>query len=90
MSRNNTQVAVDVVDTVGDAVDEIADDIADLAEVAVSAATVTGRVGFRIISRTVRFVARHPREVLAGVVVVTVAVAAIRLVRSRSTSSSTD
>ncbi len=88
MSRSNTEVAVDMVDTVGDAVSDITHDVADVAEAALSAATVTGRAGIRIASRTIRFVARHPREVLAGVVFVTVALAAIKVVRSRSNSSS--
>ncbi len=88
MSRSNTEVAVDMVDTAGDAVSDITHDVADAAEAAVSAAAVTGRAGIRVASRTIRFVARHPREVLAGVVFVTVALAAIKIVRSRSTSSS--
>jgi hypothetical protein len=89
MSRSNTQVAVDTIETAGDAVGDITHDVADLAEAAVSVAAVTGRVGFRVVTRTIRFVARHPREVLAGIVVVTVAVTAIKVVRSFSTSRST-
>lgn len=88
MSRSNTQVAVDMVDTVGDAVGDVTHDLADLAEAAISVAAITGRAGLRVVARTIRFVARHPREVLAGIVVVTVATAAIKFVRSRSTSSS--
>ena len=90
MGRSNTQqVTIDTMEAAGDAVGDVADDIADLAEVAVSAAAVTGRLGFRMVRRTVRFIARHPREVLVGAVVVTVAVAAIKLVRSRSASQPT-
>ncbi len=89
MGRSSTNVAVEAVDAAGDAVGDVADDLVDLAEVAVSTAAVAGRAGFRIIGRTIRFVARHPREVLAGVVVVTVAVAAIKMVRSRSASNQT-
>jgi hypothetical protein len=88
MNRSNTQVAADAVDTVGDAFGDITHDLADLAEAAVAVAAVSGRVGLRIVSRTVRLLARHPREALAGIVVVTVMVAAIKLVRSSSTSRS--
>lgn len=88
MGRSNTRGAVDMVDAAGDVGDvgDVGDDLVDLAEVAVSAAAVTGRLGFRMVRRTVRFIARHPREALVGAVVVTVAVAAIKLVRSRSAS----
>lgn len=89
MGRSNTQVAIDAVDAAGDAVGDVAEDLVDLTEVAVSSAAVAGRVGFRIIRRTIRFVARHPREVLAGVVVVSVAVAATKFMRSRSSSRTT-
>ncbi|MDW3216043.1 MAG: hypothetical protein R8G01_18750 [Ilumatobacteraceae bacterium] len=87
MGRSNTQVAVDVVDAAGDAIGDVTEDLADLAEAAASTAAVVGRTGFRIVGRTIRFVARHPREVLAGVVIVTVAAAAARFVRSRSSES---
>jgi hypothetical protein len=82
MGRNKAEMAIDTSDVVG----EVGDDLAELAEVAVSAAAVTGRLGFRVLRRTVRFIARHPREALVGAVVVTVAVAAIKMVRSRSAS----
>ena len=84
MARSNTQVAVDTVDMVGDAVGDITHDVADLAEAAVAVVAVTGRVGLRVVGRTIRFVARHPRDVLAGIVLVTVAMAAVKFVRSRS------
>ena len=86
MGRSNTHVAIDTVDAPADVVGEVGDDLAELAEVAVSAAAVTGRLGFRVLRRTVRFIARHPRAALVGAVVVTVAVAAIKMVRSRSAS----
>ena len=85
MGRRKPQVAVDMVDAVGDAGD-VGDDLVELAEVAVSAAAVTGRLGFRVLRRTIRFIAGHPREALIGAVVVTVAVGAIKLARSRSAS----
>lgn len=89
MGRSNTHVAIDTVDATADVVADVGDDLAELAEVAVSAAAVTGRLGFRALRRTVRFIARHPREALVGAVVVTVAVAAIKMVRSRSASQPT-
>jgi len=89
MGRSNTHVAIDTVDATADVVGEVGDDLAELAEVAVSAAAVTGRLGFRVLRRTVRFIARHPREALVGAVVVTIAVAAIKMVRSRSASQPT-
>lgn len=88
MRRSNTHV-IDTVDATADVVGDVGDDLVELAEVAVSAAAVTGRLGFRVLRRTVRFIARHPREALVGAVVVTVAVAAIKMVRSRSAAQPT-
>ena len=87
MGRSRS-IKVDMIDTMGDAVSDVSRDVADVAEAAASIAAVTGRAGLRVVSRTIRFVARHPREVLTGVVVVTVALAAIKIVRSRSASPS--
>ena len=75
-----------MIDTVGDAVSDISHDVADVAEAAVSVAAVTGGAGLRVVSRTIRFVVRHPREVLTVVVVVTAAIAAAKIARSRSAS----
>jgi len=88
--RNKTQaVAGDVVDIVGDTIGDFTDDLGDIAEVAVTAVAETSVVGIRLVTRAVRFVARHPREVLAGVAVIAVAITVVSMLKSQSDSSST-
>ena len=52
------------------------------ADAAIDTVAATGRIGVRIVTRTVRFVARHPREVLIGVGLVAVCLGVLRLVKS--------
>lgn len=89
-TRNTTQAAIeDVVDVVGDSIGGITDDLGEIAEVAVTAIAETSVVGVRLLTRTIRFITRHPREVLAGVAVIAVAVGVMSVLKSRSDASST-
>lgn len=58
------------LDEAGDLLLETAEGLVDIADAAADAAVATGRLGTRIITRTVRLVARHPRKILVGVVLV--------------------
>lgn len=62
-------------------VDELAPDVVDVVESAAETVVSTGRLAIRIITKTLRFVARHPKGVLIGVAVVAVAAGACYLRR---------
>jgi len=74
-TRSTTHAAFDevtdalgaVISTGGDVLADITPAIEDVADAAIDTVAATGRVGVRIVTRTVRFVARHPREVLVGI-----------------------
>jgi hypothetical protein len=61
----------------GDIIADLAPDLEDIADAAIDTVAATGRIGVRLVTRSIRFVARHPREVLvtAGLVAMTLAIA---------------
>lgn len=61
----------DTIDVLGDVVEDLGEFALDAVEAAAATVTSTSRVGIRLVTRTARFVARHPREVFAGLVLVT-------------------
>lgn len=67
---------------------DLVDDLTDVAEVAIDAIAGTSRVGVRLVGRTIGFVARRPRDVIAGVVIVAAVIAVIGYLKSRSADSS--
>lgn len=72
---NAAQAALDGVSDAFDVVADLTDDVDDIADAAIEAVAATGRVGVRLVTRTVRFVGRHPRQVLIAVGLVALAVA---------------
>lgn len=81
MSENYLDTVGDVALVVGDVLsdgleagadllDEIGPDVVELADAAVVTAVVSGRIGFRLLSRTLRFVGHHPKQALIGIVVI--------------------
>ena len=68
---------------------DLVDDLTDVAEVAIDTIASTSRVGVRFVGRTVGFVARHPREVLAGIALVAVVAAVLGYLKSSSNDATT-
>ena len=84
-------VAASMGDVVSDGAElaaDLVDGLTDVAEVAIDTIASTSRVGVRLVGRTVRFIARRPREVLAGVVIVAAIVAVLGYLKSNSAESS--
>lgn len=77
-----------VAEAVADLIDDVGDLAVDVAEVAASTITSSSRLGIRFVTSTVRFVARHPREILAGLVIVTAVAAAVTYLTRRDGESS--
>ena len=75
------------VDSAVDAVGELAGDVGDLAIDVVEAAAATTRVGVRLTVRTFRFIVRHPRGVLAGLVILVALGAIAGYVGNRDSSN---
>ncbi len=67
-----------------DLLDDVGPDVLELADAAAVTAVASGRLVFRLLSRTIGFIGRHPKQVLTGLVIVA-AVAAV-LCYSRSNS----
>lgn len=99
MSDNHMDTVGDVAVVVGDVVsggldmgadllDEIGPDLVDLADAAAVTAVASGRIGFRLLSRTLRLVGRHPKQALIAVVVIAVAGAVASYVCSNSDRTS--
>lgn len=76
------------VDSAVDAMGELAGDVGELAVDVVDAAAATTRVGLRLAARTIRFVARHPKGVLVGLVVLVALGAAASYFGNQDGSSS--
>lgn len=72
------------IDVGGDLIDDITPELGEIADAAVSTVAATGRVGVRLATRTVRFIARRPKEVMIGLVVVATALAVLSYLKSRS------
>lgn len=72
-----------------DAMGELAGDVGELAVDVVDAAAATTRVGLRLATRTIRFVARHPKGVLAGLMILVALGAAAGYFGKSDQSSST-
>ena len=99
MSDNYLDAVSDVAVVVGDVVtdglatgadllDEIGPDLVDLADAAAITAVASGRIGFRLLSRTLGFVGRHPKQVLVGLVVIAAIGAVASFVCSNSDRTS--
>lgn len=78
----------DIVEDGADLAADLVDDLTDVAEVAIDTIASTSRVGVRVVGRAVRFVARHPREVIAGIAVVAVLAAVLGYLKSNSADAS--
>jgi len=65
-------VVVDGLDTGADLLDEVGPDLVDLADAAAVAAVASGRIGFRLLSRVIRLVRRHPKHAFVVVFVIAV------------------
>ena len=85
----------DVASSMGDVVSDgaelaadLVDGLTDVAEVAIDTIASTSRVGVRVLGRTIRFVARHPREVIVGVAIVAAVIAVLGYLKSNSADSS--
>lgn len=71
-----------------DLLDDIGPDVIELADAAVVTAVASGRIGLRVLSRTIGFIGRHPKKVLVGLVVVAATAAVMSYVCSNSDSNS--
>jgi len=67
-----------------DILDDIGPDVVDIADAAVVTAVASGRLGLRVLSRTISFIGRNPKKALAGLVVVAVVAAVLSYVCSNS------
>lgn len=83
--------ASDVVDVVAGAmsasaelVEDITPDLAEVVESAVDAVASTSKVAVRLSSKVLRFVARHPKEVLTAIAIVAVTLGALGYLTKRS------
>jgi hypothetical protein len=83
-----SDVVLDGLDTGAALLDEIGPDLVDLADAAAVTAVASGRIGFRLLSRTLRFLGRHPKQAVIGLLVVAVvgAVASVACSNSDRTS----
>ncbi len=94
MKRNTAQTALEdvgdafgtVISTGTEAFADITPDLEDIADAAIDTVAATGRISIRIVTGTIRFVARHPREVLIGAGLVAVCVVVLRYLSSSSSS----
>lgn len=66
------EVVSEGLDIGADLLDEVGPDLVDLADAAAVAAVASGRIGFRLLSRVFRFMGRHPKQALIGIVVIAV------------------
>jgi hypothetical protein len=81
-------VAALPLDETGDLLFDTAEGLVDIADAAADAAVATGRLGTRIITRTVRLVARHPKKILIGVVLIAAVVGVLNYLNSNQAETS--
>lgn len=90
-SSTAQDAASDVLDVVAgtmnagvELVEDITPDLTEVVESAVDAVASTSKVAVRLSSKVLRFVARHPKEVLTAIAVVAVALGALGYFSKRS------
>jgi hypothetical protein len=81
-------VLSDSLDTGADLLDEIGPDLVDLADAAAVTAVASGRIGFRLLSRLLRLIGRHPKKALIALVLIAAAGAVASVVCSNSDRNS--